>query len=76
MITIIDGKRYTVTHVFNMVGNFHFTDKTGAVYLVDGEDVGAWAEENNKKHEGIKTAIEYAKAMAAENEGVFYWKIK
>lgn len=40
--TIINGKKYTVEYVFNMVGNWHFTDKKGFVHLVDGEDVTAF----------------------------------
>lgn len=40
--TIINHKKYTVEYIFNMVGNFHFTDKNGIEYLVDGEDVTAF----------------------------------
>lgn len=40
--TIINHKKYTVQHVFNMVGNWEFTDKNGTVHLVDGEDVSAF----------------------------------
>jgi hypothetical protein len=41
--TIINGKKYTVEHVFNMVGNWEFTDKNGVIHLVDGEDVAIFA---------------------------------
>lgn len=37
--TIINSKKYTVEHVFNMVANWYFTDKNGVAHLVDGEDV-------------------------------------
>lgn len=73
---MIDGKRYTVTHVFNMVGNWYFTDKHGTHYLVDGEDVAEWVEEQGKPWNGVDTVIEYAKYMADVNSGVFYWKVK
>lgn len=75
--TIINGKKYSVHHVFNMVGNWYFTDKNGRVFLVDGEDVAVWAErEELKEWRGVDTAIAYAKAIAKENDGVFWWKEK
>jgi len=48
---IINGKKYTVEHVFNMVSNWHFTDKDGNVYLVDGEDLAEWFDENRNEGE-------------------------
>lgn len=75
MVTTINGKKYTVEHVFNMVGNWHFVDRKGNAYLVDGEDVSGWAEENNRKWEGVQTAIAYAKELAVKNGGVFWWKV-
>lgn len=39
---IINHKKYAVDHVFNMVGNWTFTDKKGVIHLVDGEDVTAF----------------------------------
>ncbi len=73
--TRINGKVYTVQHVFNMVGNWYFTDKHGTDYLVDGEDVSAWADERKLEWRGVDTAIAYAKELAGDNNGVFYWKI-
>lgn len=75
--TIINHKRYSVEYVFNMVGNWHFTDKYGAVHLVDGEDVQVWADGECMKWNGVHTAIAYAKHYANESEnGVFWWKVK
>lgn len=74
--TIINGKRYTVEHVFNMVGNWYFTDKHGVSYLVDGEDVSMWVEETGAKWQGVNSVIAYAKELAENNGGVFYWKVK
>lgn len=74
--TTILGKKYTVTHVFNMVSNWYFTDKNGIHYLVDGEDVSVWVEETERTWKGVDTVIEYAKDLAQENEGIFYWKVK
>ncbi len=75
--TIINGKKYKVEHVFNMVGNYYFTDKHNTAHLVDSEDVQIWAEENNLPWQGIDTAIEYAKEMAANiDEGIFWWTTK
>lgn len=73
-ITIINHKQYTVSYVFNMVGNFWFTDKEGVNHLVDAEDVAIWADEQNIGYQGIKTAITYAKDIAGD-DGVFWWKI-
>lgn len=69
--TIINRKKYTVEHVFNMVGNYYFTDKNGVEHLVDGEDVLVWAGKST-----IENAIKYAKHMAKENDGVFWWKVR
>lgn len=74
--TIINGKRYTVSYVFNMVGNWYFEDKDGRVFLVDGEDVGVWAQEKGLELKGVDTAIAYAKETAEECDGVFWWKEK
>lgn len=74
--TFINGKRYHVEHVFNMVGNWWFVDKYGTVHLVDGEDVSVWADENGIEWDGANTAIAYAKEMAKHGEGVFWWTIK
>lgn len=111
--TIINGKKYSVEHIFNMVGNWHFIDKNGIVYLVDGEDViifgggfdcyykfdgedtdgtewflctthdelalsqnascSKWV--NNPKIT-VDTAIAYAKELASENDGIFWWTVK
>ena len=75
-ITIINRKKYTVSHMFNMVGNWYFIDKNNLAHLVDGIDVQQWAEEQGKKWQGIETAIAYAKELAQENDGVFWWKTK
>lgn len=77
--TVINGKRYTVERVFNMVANYHFTDKHGAIHLVDGEDVTEWYDEHGTHHDatGVARAIAYAKYYANESEdGVFWWKVK
>jgi hypothetical protein len=75
--TVINGKKYRVEHVFKMVGNYYFTDENGVSYLVDGEDVTVWAEEQGIKHQGLDTAIEYAKYHAREQEdGIFWWTVK
>lgn len=75
--TIINGKKYTVEHVFNMVGNWHFTDKHGTIHLVDGEDVSLFATQQGLEWDGVNTAIAYAKHYASEVEdGTFWWKIK
>lgn len=74
--TIINHKKYAVEYVFNMVGNWWFTDKNGAVHLVDGQDVQEWAQEQELKWNGINTAIAFAKYYANESEnGVFWWKV-
>lgn len=73
---IIEGKRYTVSHVFNAVSNWYFTDKNGVHYLVDGEDIAEWCDEERKAWQGIETAIAYARALARDNGGVFWWKEK
>lgn len=72
--TIINHKKYTVESVFNLVANYHFTDKNGTQYLVDGEDVQEWLGDGEWK--GIDTVIAYAKELAESNEGIFWWKIK
>lgn len=55
--TIINHKRYTVQHVFNMVGNWEFKDKHGVIHLIDGEDVAAFggAYECEYEHDGTDT---------------------
>lgn len=74
---VINHKRYTVTHVFNMVGNWHFTDKNGTAHLVDGEDVAIWADEQGMAWAGIDTAIAYARHYAdAIDGGVFWWAVR
>lgn len=75
-ITVIDGKRYTVEHVFNMVGNWVFTDKNGTEYLVDGEDLAEWVDEKGVAFDGVFSAIAYATELADMNNGVFWWKEK
>ena len=72
--TIINHKKYTVERVFNMVVNYHFIAKDGTEYLVDAEDVTRWLGEG--KWRGINTVIDYAKFLAKNNEGIFWWKIK
>jgi hypothetical protein len=76
VITNISGKAYEVSHVFNMVGNWHFTDKKGTSYLVDGEDVSAWCDEKGMRWDGVYTAIAYAREIASMNDGVFWWKVR
>lgn len=74
---IINHRRYTVEYVFNMVGNWEFTDKDGVIHLVDGEDVTEWADDEGVAWDGVNTAIAYAKYLANESEdGVFWWKVK
>ncbi len=75
-VTVINGKSYKVTHVFNMVGNWYFTDKHGTQYLVDGEDVSQWVEESGAKFDGVYSAIGYARGLAEQNNGEFWWKVK
>lgn len=71
---IINHKRYTVEHVFNMVLNFEFTDKNGAIYLVDGEDVLGFSKDYTNT---IDDAIAYAKHWASNtDDGVFWWRVK
>lgn len=79
----INHKRYTVERAFNMVVNYEFTDKHGAIHLVDGEDVTEWLNSGDatpkaiKADNGIDTAIAYAKYYANEQEdGIFWWKVK
>ena len=75
--TVINHKRYSVAHEFNMVGNWYFTDKNGKEYLVDGEDVSYWSTVNKIKWQGVKTAIAYVKYTANQSDdGVFWWKVK
>jgi hypothetical protein len=76
--TIINHKKYTVEGVFNMVLNYEFTDKHGAIHLVDGEDVLNWnIQENNQESSNIDDAIAYAKYYANESEdSKFWWKVK
>lgn len=77
MKTVINGKRYDVTRVFNMVGNFYFTRK-GVDYLVDAGDVSDWVEEEGLSFkDGIQAAIAYAKYITSiSEEGVFWWTDK
>lgn len=75
----INRKRYTVEHIYNMVGNYHFTDKNGVVYLVDGEDVSEFVDDNPEyqTNNGLLNAIGYARYYAANTEsGVFWWAVK
>lgn len=74
--TVINGKSYKVEHVFNMVSNWYFTDKNGVEHLVDGEDVSAWVEETGAKWDGVYSAIAYAREIASQNNGEFWWKVK
>jgi hypothetical protein len=70
---VINHKRYTVQRVFNMVLNYEFTDKHGAIHLVDGEDILEFTGNTNT----IDDAIAYAKHYASEVEdGTFWWKVK
>lgn len=70
---VINHKRYTVERVFNMVLNYEFTDKNGAIHLVDGEDILEFTDKSNT----IDDAIAYARHYANESEdGVFWWKVK
>lgn len=72
----INGRKYTVEYVFNMVGNYEFVDKDDVYHLVDAEDVSVWAEENKDEHAtGVGSAIAYAKYYAELTEdGIFWWK--
>lgn len=73
---IINHKTYSVERWFNMVLNWVFTDKHGVKHLVDGEDVGLWADDMGLKYAGIDTAIAYARYWANELEdGTFWWKV-
>jgi len=76
--TIINHKKYTVERVFNMVANYEFTDKVGAVHLVDAEDVAVWTDEMAvTTGDNLRDAIQYAKYTADESEdGIFWWKVK
>lgn len=75
--TVINHKRYHVEYIFNMVGNYAFTDKYGRVYLVDSEDVAIWADEQGEPWRFIYTAIAYAKYYTdILEDGVFWWKEK
>jgi hypothetical protein len=73
--TIINHTKYIVSYVFNMVGNFYFTNKEGIHHLVDAEDVAIWADEQGIGYQGIKTAIAYAKDIAGD-DGMFWWTVK
>lgn len=70
--TTINRKKYTVHHVFSMVGNWYFTDTKHFNHLVDAEDVQEWAQEQGLTMDGVNTAITYAKAHAP----IFWWKVK
>lgn len=74
---LINGKRYTVSHVFNMVGNYYF-NRGGIDFLVDAEDVSVWVSENELTFkDGIEAAIAFAKDIVNLSEdGVFWWKAK
>lgn len=74
--TKINRKKYKVYYVFNAVGNYYFDDERGVSHLVDAEDVALWVDEQGLKHNGIDTAIAYAKYVADGNDGVFWWKQK
>lgn len=73
---IINRKKYQVEHVFNMVGNYYFTDKHNNSYLVDAEDAAVWAgEEKVEWTTGIDMAIKYARSCSeTSEEGTFWWK--
>ena len=74
-IAIINHKRYSVEHRFNMVGNWYFTDKDGNQFLIDGEDVGIWADNMGLKWDGVNTAIACARDLVATaDDGCFWWK--
>lgn len=75
---IINHKKYTVEHIFNMVGNYYFTDKDGKEFIVDSSDVWQWNEEEGMNiKDGVEAAIAYAKEIADYSEdGVFWWKEK
>lgn len=71
----INGKKYTVEYVFNMVGNYHFIEKHGTRYLVDAEDVWEWVGNVSGYCCGLHAAVDYAKELASMNEGgAFWWK--
>lgn len=79
MNTIINHKKYSVEYVFNMVGNYHFTDKNGIIYLVDGKDVGEFIDEfpEYQTDNWLTNAIAYAKYYGNNTEdGIFWWKVK
>ena len=70
---IINHKKYTVEYVFNMVGNYYFTDKNGLAHLVDAEDIIEWTGDTCN----LNDAIAYAKYYAKEAwDGAFWWKVK
>lgn len=72
---VVQGRQYSVSYVFNMVGNYYFTRK-GVDFLVDAWDVSEWAEENKLRFEnGIEAAIAFAKEVATEG-GEFWWKVR
>lgn len=77
MKTIVNKKAYTVEPNFNSYeANWIFRDKKGIAHLVDSADAQEWASDAGKKWQGAKTAIEYAKEVASNNdEGVFWWTI-
>lgn len=75
MNCLINGRRYSVSHVFNMVGNYYF-HRGDMDYLVDAEDVSVWVEENELTfNNGIQAAIAFAKDVVTE-DGDFWWKAK
>ena len=73
---VINGKKYTVQYIFNMVGNYEFVDEDDVYHLVDAEDVAMWAEEHKDEHAtGVGAAIAYAEYYAELTEdGTFWWK--
>lgn len=74
---VINGRRYEVSYVFNMVGNYFFNRK-GVDFLVDAEDVSVWVEDNELKFkDGIEAAIAFARDVASlTDDGAFWWKAK
>lgn len=75
--TFINSKKYTVEPVFNMVLNYHFTDKNGVIYLVDGQDVAEWADDEKVAWtNNVDMAVQYAKWVIDMGSDTFWWSIK
>lgn len=77
---IIGGKKYSVFKGFNMVANYHFKDKHGKEFLVDGQDVSEWINSGDATPEGItaetnlETAIAYARYLSKRTEDGVFWR--